>query len=92
MFLEALTSRFHVVFFGLLPRTGFAVEHLWTFDGPWRPGLRFSCSGGGGDHVGQPLPCEVTCHGCQLPDCPEGHAVSPALELTLVPEVHSNGA
>jgi hypothetical protein len=44
MFLEALTSRFHVVFFGLLPRAlVLQWSTLWTFDGPWRPGLRFGC-------------------------------------------------
>ena len=35
MFLEALTSRFHVVFFGLLPRAlVLQWSTLWTFDGP----------------------------------------------------------
>jgi hypothetical protein len=56
MFLEALTSRFHVVFFGLLPRTGFAVEHLVDLRRPLETRSPFRLQVVEAATVGQPLP------------------------------------
>jgi hypothetical protein len=66
MFLEALTSRFHVVFFGLLPRTGFAVEHLVDLRRPLGDQVSVSVAVVEAATMLVSRFCVVTCHGCQV--------------------------